>query len=62
VNVNDLPLERGSASDTASICLTRVLSEIVLEFRRKAIARGNTIELAITQEDEGIFRLAKASS
>src|SRR5262249_31737265 len=36
-----------------------MLPEVFLEFRRKAIACSDTIEFAITQKDEGIFRLAK---
>jgi hypothetical protein len=46
--MHDSAIEGRAANNTASIYRNWVLFEIFLMFKRETIARGNTVELAIT--------------
>src|SRR6266487_1177492 len=59
--MNDFALERGSPGGTPPIWGHRMLLRVFLQFARVAMDRSDGIKIAVAKEDDGIFRLAKAS-
>src|SRR5262249_55185061 len=58
-DVDHSALERRSPGDTAASRRSWMLLEIFLSLGRETVPRDDSVEFAVTQEDEGIRRLAK---